>query len=190
MTIRWLFVLVAFTCGLARAQDVPPPPRPQDTGPSLDTTLKFLADKINDEGRVGYTAFVTDTSQPGVEWSNKFTAAVSNLAADAKACRISFHWRTEVNGSSADDKDYDIDLKDVRTIVVMPQEQNQKQIDALRGHSAWSSRIEPNIFTLIVRRAKGIENVFLFSDEGMAGRVAKAMQHAVELCVGGNKEPF
>ena len=95
-----------------------------------------------------------------------------------------------MNGSSADNKDYDLDLKDVRTIVVMPQEQNQKQIDARSGHSAWSSRIEPNIFTLIVRRAKGIDNVFLFSDEEMAGRVAKAMLHAVELCGGGNKEPF
>jgi hypothetical protein len=29
-----------------------------------------------------------------------------------------------------------------------------------------------------------------FGDEDMANRVAKAMNHAAELCGGGNKDPF
>jgi hypothetical protein len=45
------------------------------------------------------------------------------------------------------------------------------------------------MFTM-VRRPKGLENAFLFSEETMAGRVAKAIVHAVELCDGGNKDPF
>jgi len=115
---------------------------------------------------------------------------ISNLVADAKTCRISFHWRAEVNGKVSDDSDYNLILKDVHDIVVLPQEQNQKQVDTRNGHPAWNSRIEPNLFSLVARRPKGLENAFLFSEEEMAGRVAKAMVHAVELCGGGNKDPF
>jgi hypothetical protein len=33
-------------------------------------------------------------------------------------------------------------------------------------------------------------NMFSFSDVDLANRVAKAMVHAIELCGGGNKDPF
>ena len=172
------------------AQDVPPPPKPTDTGPSLEVTMKFIQDKVTDEGKVSYTAFVSDSSQASVEWNNKFTVEVTNFVADTKGCQLSFHWRAAVNGKVSDDKDYSLNFKDVRDVVVMPQEQNQKQVDTRSGHAAWTSRIEPNLFTLVARRPKGVENAFLFSGEEMAGRVAKAMVHAVELCGGGDKEPF
>jgi hypothetical protein len=52
------------------------------------------------------------------------------------------------------------------------------------------SRIAPPLFALAAKRPKQGENVFLFSDEDMANRVAKAMIHATELCGGGSNEPF
>jgi hypothetical protein len=190
MKLRILVALGVTTCRLVSAQDVPPPPKPSGDGPSLETTMKFIEDKVTDEGTLTYTAFVSDSSQAGMEWNNQFKVAITNFVTDAKACRISFHWRAEVKGKMSDDKDYNLNLKEVRDVVVLPQEQNQKQVDTRDGHPAWNSRIEPNLFTLVARRPKGLENAFLFSEEAMAGRVAKAMVHAVELCGGGNKDPF
>ena len=42
----------------------------------------------------------------------------------------------------------------------------------------------------VTKDASNKTNGFTFRDEDMANRVAKAMVHAVELCGGGNKEPF
>jgi hypothetical protein len=188
--ILWLLITVCLAASLARAQDVPPPPKPADNGPSLEVTMKFIQDKVTDEDKLDYTASVSDSSSSGGEWNNQFKVDISNFVADAKACRISFHWRTEVNGKVSDDNDYNLNLKDVRDMIVLTQEQNLKQIDTHNGHPAWNSQIRPNLFTLVVRRPKGLENAFLFSEEEMAKRVATAMTHAVELCGGGNNEPF
>jgi hypothetical protein len=185
--MKTLIFVSLFFLSMLRAQDVPPPPRPADNGPSLDVTMKFIQE--NAEDKVNYTASVSDPAQPGTEWKNQFKVVITNFVADANSCRISFHWRAEVNGKVADDTDYNLLLKDVRTIVVMPQDQNQKQVDTRNGHPEWNSQIVPSLFTLIARRPKGVENVFLFSEEELAGRVAKAMVHAVELC-GGGKDPF
>jgi hypothetical protein len=182
-----IFVL-PLLLSMLRAQDVPPPPKPAGSSPSLEVTMKFIEENAG-EGKLSYTAFVSDSSQSGVEWNNKFTVEISNLVADASACRISFHWRAQVNGQVSDDSDYKLNLKEVRDIIVLPQGQNQKQVDTRAGHPEWTSRIEPSLFTLVARRPRGVENAFLFSEEEMAGRVAKAMVHAVELC-GGGKDPF
>ena len=181
------FALMAISA-LRAQQAVAPPPKPADSGPSLETTMQFIQENAA-EGKLSYTAFVTDASQQGVEWKNQFTVEMSNLAADAGACRITYHWRAEINGKVADNANYSLTLKDVKDILVLPQEQNQNQVDSRSGHPDWNSRIAPNLFTLIARRPKGVVNVFLFSDEEMANRVAKAMVHAVELC-GGGKDAF
>jgi len=181
------FSLVAI--GALRAQQaVAPPPRPVDNGPSIETTMQFIQDNAA-EGKLTYTAIVTDASQQGVEWRNKFTVEMSNLVADAGACRVSYHWRAEENGKVIDDADYSLMLKDVKEILVLPQDQNQNQVDNRSGHPDWNSRISPPLFVLIAKRPRGLVNVFLFSDEEMANRVAKAITHAVELC-GGGKDAF
>ena len=89
----------------------------------------------------------------------------------------------------AADADYSLALKDVKEIFVLPQDQNQNQVDNRNGHPDWNSRISPPLFVLIAKRPRGLVNVFLFSDEEMANRVAKAITHAVELC-GGGKDAF
>ena len=180
------FALIAIGA-LCAQQAVPPPPQPA-SGPTIEKTMQFIQENAA-EGKLTYTAFVTDASQQGVEWSNKFTVEMSNLVADPAACRITYHWRAEENGKPIDDADYSLALKDVKEIVVLSQDQNQNQVDNRNGHPDWNSRISPTLFTLIAKRPKGLVNVFLFSDEEMANRVAKAMVHAVELC-GGGKDAF
>jgi hypothetical protein len=36
-------------------QPVPPPPKPADDGPSLEVTMKFIQDKLNDIGLLRWT---------------------------------------------------------------------------------------------------------------------------------------
>jgi len=191
-TLRSIAFTLAFALmavGALRAQQaVAPPPRPVDSGPSLETTMQFIQENAA-EGKLAYTASVSDASQQGVEWSNKFMVEMSNLAADAGACRITYHWRAVENDKPIDDADYSLAFKDVKEIMVLSQEQNQNQVDSRNGHPDWNSRITPSLFALIAKRPRGVVNVFLFSDEGMANRVAKAMVHAVELC-GGGKDAF
>ena len=186
--LRFAHLCVFFFALGCIAQDVPPPPKPTDGGPSLETTLKFISDKIADEGKLSYAAAVSDTAQPDVEWTNKFQVELSKPTFNTAGCRITFHWHAEVNGKVADDKDYTINFGEVSKIQVMSQEDNQQQVDSRSGHDSYQSKITPPLFVLVAKRPKQMDNVFLFSDEELANRVAKAMVHAVELC--GKSEPF
>src|ERR1700679_807899 len=96
-TARILALSIAAFVSASAQQAVAPPPKPADSGPTLEETMKFIQDNL-EEGKLTYTAFVSDASQPGVQWKNQFKVEMTHLVADAKTCRISFHWRAEVNG--------------------------------------------------------------------------------------------
>jgi hypothetical protein len=194
MTKHYLMTVCVAVLGVSTAfaqqqKKAAPSSKPADQGPSLAVTMKFIQENAA-AGKLSYTTFVSDSTQQGMEWKNSTNVEITNLVADPKTCGISFHWRAEVNGQVSDDADYSLNLKDVQDIVVLPQEQNQQKANARSGHPEWTPRVEPALFTLVARRPKGVENAFLFSEEEMAGRIAKAMVHAVELCGGGNKDPF
>ena len=60
-------------------KSVPPPPKPQDAGPSLEVTMKFIQDKMNDVGPVNYVEYNHDnvaarkfiTQRTSLELSNE-----------------------------------------------------------------------------------------------------------------------
>lgn len=164
--------------------------KPATNAPSLDITLKFIVDKLGQEGRVTYSAAVTDTAQPDDSWTNSFVVELSNPGFNSANCSVSFHWHTEVNNKVFDDNTYTLSFRDVTSIDVMSQADNQHQVDSRNGHDSYQSQITPALFTLVVKRPKQVQNAFLFSDEDIAHRVAKAMIHATELCGGGSNEPF
>jgi hypothetical protein len=72
----------------------------------------------------------------------------------------------------------------------MPAEQDFKKKYAAAGHPNREPRIDPPLFLVVARRAANQAIGFYFPSEEMANRLAKAMVHAVELCGGGNKDPF
>lgn len=49
-----LILATASVVSIDAQQNVPPPPKPPDNGPSLEVTMKFIQDKMNEQGRVGY----------------------------------------------------------------------------------------------------------------------------------------
>lgn len=185
----WCFVALAVSGTLAQqTKSVPPPPKPVDDGPSLEVTMKFIQDKLNDIGAVNYASYTHD-NVAGADWTNQYRVEATRVI--ASACRIGYRWKTAIDGKAGQDGDGGFLLKDVADVAVMPMEQDQKAQATAQGHPAWSIRVDPPVFVLKVRRTDKAANVFDFFDEQMANRVAKAMVHAVELCGGGSKaEPF
>ena len=187
MKLRILFALVA-TCALIRAQDVPPPPKPPDVGPSLEATMKFIQEKLEAVGPVNFIAYVHD-DKTGKEWTNDYRLLLSQVHADPSACRIDLHWYAKMDANVIVDKDVRFFLRAVRQVKVLPLAQDLDAKAAKGGHPEWVGRIEPAVFLLVAEQGDSSVELHVL-DESMANRVAQAMVHAVELCGGGSKDPF
>jgi hypothetical protein len=197
MRIVILFLTVALAAATALAQtSVPPPPQPAadkpiaatslaGNGPSLEVTLKFIQDKLNDLGKVSYVAFEQDTSN-GSTTNAILINEISNIVADPGQCRISYHLKGTRDGHIWADENRVFSLRDVQEIVVMPLEQNLNEVQAQIGHPNQITSINPSLILLMVHIPHNWED-FLFSNADLADRVAKSMLHAVELCGGGSK---
>jgi len=175
---------------MASAQkSVPPPPKPDDGGPSLEVTMKFIEDKIGDQGKFNYLMDVHDPkTRNGVRLRHSVEG--SNVKADPAMCKISYHWRTTTDGKVGLEGDFWFDLKEVQSIVVLTAEQDGERVDTDAGHPGLSYKATPEFYVVGAQRPKGVQNSFDFHEEEMANRVAKAMVHAVKLCGGGSKEHF
>jgi hypothetical protein len=66
------------------AQDVPPPPKPQDSGPSLEATMKFIKDKMNEQDTVGYAFTQSNLSAE----TFRVFYRISDVVADAASCSL------------------------------------------------------------------------------------------------------
>ncbi|MGD0445551.1 MAG: hypothetical protein ABSA39_16570 [Edaphobacter sp.] len=188
-------ILVAsFVCGIALTlnaqKTVAPPPKPTDSGPSLAATMQFLQEKLNGIGKVSFVSFQHNTTS-GEDNINTFTEEVTNVIADANQCRITFHWKATRDGATMSDIDAGVPLRDAQDVVIEPLAQNLNEVNAAAGNpNLIASSTNPPLTALLVRRPHGGVNFFPFTDSQLADRVAKAMTHAIELCGGGNKDPF
>jgi hypothetical protein len=205
MNTKTLVTLAALTCFAVSAamaqQKVAPPPqpaedaekapprKPKNKGPSLDVTMKFIQDKLNSVGTVNVVSYVHD-GVAGNDWTAQFAYGISPVNANALGCLVNYHFKQVLNGQSVRDQDAGIPLKLVENIIVMPIDQSLKEVNAKEGHPSLSTRTDPPAFTLRAVRSDGASNEIFFQDQDLANRVATAMVHAVELCGGGNKDPF
>jgi TonB family protein len=170
---------------------VPPPPNPAAAaGPSLDATMQFIQKKLSEQGGVFYTVYIHDNAF-NTDTANRRDVVTSNIVADPATCRISYHRKATVDDRTATDADEHFSFHDVVDLSVMTGEQ---YLMKLHGASADSpredNRFDPPIFYLVLRGERYNAAWFLFTNDDTANRVAKAMVHAVELCGGGNKDPF
>jgi hypothetical protein len=180
--------------GSAAPRPVPPPPKPADEGLSLEITMKFIQDKLNDLGTLRWT---WRSREGGADHDDisKQTMKISNALADPQRCAISYHMqRTRDNKPT--DHDSTINLKEVKKITVTSYEQEANDLnEGLTDLNPNGIRItiRPPIFTVRVSQSRKEEEVVIFDvdDEELAKRLARAMNHAVELCTPDKKpEPF
>jgi TonB family protein len=168
---------------------VPPPPRPAADGPTLAATMQFIQSKLQERGRINFAVYTHDNAD-GKDYIDQYSSEAGNLFADPASCSISYHRNIKKNGVALADDNISFSLRDVQDLTVMPEEQEFKKEYATAGHPTWEARVDPPLFLVLAQRAGNQTNGFFFSSEEMANRIAKAMVHAVELCGGGNKDPF
>ncbi len=183
-----VFVLTAFSTAIAQ-QPVAPPPKPAPDGPTLAATMQFIQTKLQERGKLNFAVYTHDNAD-GKDYIDQYSGEPSNFLADAATCKISYHRNLNKNGTVLADSDVSFSLHDVRDLVVMPADQEMNREYAAGGHPTWNARVEPAMFLVVAREAGNQSTGFYFLDEDIAGRIAKAMVHAVELCGGGNKDPF
>jgi hypothetical protein len=191
MRIVFVVSLAALLGAPAHAQtSIPPPPKPAGSGPSLEVTMQFLQEKLSDIGKVTFLSY-TQNTRSGSYTSETDSTEVSNVAVNANQCRITYHWKVIMDGRLDQDKNAGFSLRDVQDIVIKPYAQYQTELDASLGNPhILTPSTNPSLSALLVRRAHGVYNLFPITDADTADRIAKALTHAVELCGGGNKDPF
>jgi len=169
---------------------VPPPPMPAADSPSLAVTMQFIQDKMNEQGKINYTLRTHDNAS-GEDWPvYQISIYATNVIADPATCRITWHKVTTNGGKVGIDKDFSLDLRNVLTLEVRTSTYEAKMEDTANGHPELDKRQDPPYFTVTAKLKGNTETPLFFSSEEMANRIAKAMVHAVELCGGGDKEPF
>jgi hypothetical protein len=167
------------------------PVRQQTTGtsgPGLDETLSFVADKISSQGRV--TFVVTPTNTVGLktttqnrEGSEEYTRVSPNPT----TCTLSMD-RSRPGAGTSNSR---LSLLRIGKIEVMSVEEAIDRENARSGHPESRVTVTPPTFVLLITTSDGDRRELLFINETLADRVAKAMVHAAELCgAGANKEPF
>jgi hypothetical protein len=180
---------MCFLDAWATAQDVPPPPPLRGDVASLKDTMKFIQDKL--PGKVNFIVYSHD-NVAGTDLPNiKRGFELSNVSGNPERCHISFHWRIDYgNSANVTLKDDEIFLKQVREVTLIPMDQFVQRNKAKAGHPEISIRVDPPVFLIIVTTEAKPQIGFYFYDEALSDRLSKALQHAVELCGGGNSEPF
>ncbi len=193
MRIVTAFLTITLAGATALAQtSIPPPPQPvpdKPAGPSLEVTMKFIQDKLNGIGTVNFAGYVHDSAN-NTDGVQKFSATFSNVVANPGACSLNYHRLVFNNGSKEHDENVVINLRDVQSIAVLPDEQDWQMFLVRSGDSTKTVKDVPDIFALVIK-LPGRDPTIRFYEQAMADRVAKALVHAVELCGGGPKpEPF
>lgn len=186
--------LVLSSTGMARAQEIPPLPPLRGDAASLTDTMRFIEDKV--KGKVNYMIYYHNNGAETPDAIFRRSREVSAVIADASSCSIDFHSRSSDGGgygNPSDDlvKDFSArsNLRQVREIVLEQMDEVMQREVAKTGRPV-SVRVEPPITSVLVKISDKGGVSFLFYDQTVAERVARALRHAVSLCGGGKPETF
>ena len=219
MRIATLFLTLALAATITLAQQsVPPPPQPaadKPAGPSLEVTLKFIQDKVNQQGSIVYVESwnnaVSGSSSPAKESSVESRVVAVDPVGGLSLQQTYKSLDSTQSGTRSATATWQMQFKDVEKLDVL------NSIDFKHRKSPQIVfQIDPPYFEVLIHLVAGKtvpyhtarvessnkgkasesddnigEFVLHFRDEETADRVAKALVHAVELCGGGSKpEPF
>jgi len=179
-------ILALVSVGCAFAQGIPPLAPLRGDAATLKDTMKFIQDKL--PGVVNYVVYAHN-NVTGVDSSKKRIFEIVDVIADPETCSIRYHTNYD-NGDKAIRKDMETFLKPVQTVALQQMDQVIQQSNAKAGHPEVGVRVEPAIFVVALSWEPKHWMMFNFYDDTLADRVTKALQHAVDLCGGGNKDPF
>jgi hypothetical protein len=186
--------VLIFAAVTAGAQNVPPPPKPP-SGPSLEVTMKYIEDKLNG---VNFTTIQKSNTGDSHSWRLKITSAQGV----PQGCMLS--WRLtqfDLDEKNAQDTYSRLSLGDAKAVTVQSLSDYYHQA----GFDADDFLFFPQVYRLTIKMQSGkaahshidaepdgdvTEVVAELPDKEYADRLAKAIVHAIELCGGGDNDPF
>lgn len=149
---------------------------------------------MNALGTVSVVVNYQDTSNGQLSY-HKGVETLSRVVADPTTCTLAFH--VEVysaplgySGPASSARDLTIYFGLMQKVIVEPYEKSASEQEAGIGHPEIVAVSTSPQVTLVEMFSSKPETGFIFYDADLADRVAKAINHAVELCGGGSKEPF
>jgi hypothetical protein len=92
--------------------------QPVGAEPSLQATMQFIQEKLNDIGKVNFIVTVQNTAT-GDAYIVNHLYELSNVVAHINECHITYHWRAWTDGKQRDDGDGGFPLREVEDVVVM-----------------------------------------------------------------------
>jgi hypothetical protein len=155
--------------------------------PGLSDTLHFIEGKLNDNGTVDYRGTYKNSDDSAVGTPLLISRKVKQAAADPFTCQVRFSLNTAYDAKPSFEEKFVISFRRVERLEVSTEQDAMSRRATPNNASTYST--VPVVYRLsIVSQGNGA--VLQFGDEDITHRIAKAMKHAVELCGGGNKEPF
>jgi hypothetical protein len=152
-------------------------------GPSLNDTLRFIEQKLNSESSVAYESRSEDTS-------SRDSFQVVDAHSDPATCQVRYRARFSSDGGPFMDRKLVLSFRRVQKIEILT-EQDSLNRAMEQGGSNIRFVMTPATYRVNVTSSGGqLIASALFADEAMADRVAKAMNHAAEICRPETKEPF
>ena len=153
---------------------------PEPQGQSLAEVLALIADKVDGEGTINFTAQFYDMSA-GRDYSEQLSYKASNVTIDPDRCQVGYHWHVERDGRVVSDQDRTVELPLAKSVSV-------KSIDVEPG-GRFSMRAYPKVYVVhIARWNNSSTDDLYFHDRDGAAAVGAATRHALELCENGEQQ--
>lgn len=184
---RGLLVLALCAPVAVLAQDSQTWPNPR-RGPSLAVTLRFIADRVNQQGTVNVAGYLHDNATQKDSIMRQ-SIEQTDVNFDRRSCKLGYHKKVISDGDTKLDGDVWMSLRTAGQVVVIPMEQAWKRSDSIAGITTLSYKADPPVSVVVINPNSGSPYELEFYDARLAHRVAVALRHAVYLC-GGGREPF
>lgn len=152
-----------------------------DSAASLRDAMSTLQNELSSIATVSFTSFWNGTG--GSHGQTKVVEQVGNVVADPAQCRVSYHWRTMLDGKPYVDMDAWIPLSAVTSVDVEPMSREITEFTAQTGHPQNVTSTAPPVLALRVFHAS-TRNMLPFTDAALANRTAETVKQAVRLCGG------
>jgi len=160
----------------------------EGSGPSLKETTRFVQEQLNAVGPLNYALRRRDTLS-GTTLETQVSAYISNVNVlvykkpkIGVQCLFSYHDKESEDAEVIEDRDLGVLLNDIEEVTVTPVEAIDQDL-----HPTRKTSITAPIFRVDLHSIGGGDNFLFFSSEDLANDIAKAITHAVELCVGGEQ---
>jgi hypothetical protein len=206
-------VLTLAAVGALAQTPVPPPPKPADPGPSRETTMTYIQDRLN---ATKITWSELEVGNDGSTSSGTVTYAVYEPHADAESCTLKYRVTENHKYSDAwfeSQSKTSLSFRDIRSIAIFSASEEIIEVNKRAGLRGELS-VSPPLFGVRINMIPGrkvhghdwrrdsysdqktegdsdMDSTSVdFLDEDLANRFAKALNHAAELCGAVDNDPF